>query len=170
MKRKKTVRAVADKSRGARGNMKKYCIEKDIRGEAYKVLIDFLGRYASSVLLIAQDHLATESCQDALRKLADFGEEVERVSEWPGTKLFGGTVLCHKFRASQESLAFVRNHVDSLFSWCWPENPEDLSFAMRDGRILLLTTAHESYAEVAVYEDMVLPPAVEAILNKHHCS
>jgi len=167
MKRKETARAVADKSRGARGNMKTYSIEKDIRGESYKVLIDFLGRYASSVLLIDREYRPTGSCQEALRKLADFGEEVERVSEWPGTKLFGGTVLCHKFRASQESLTFVRNHVDSLFSWCWPDNPEDLSLATRDGRILLWTTAHESYAVVTVYEDMALPPAVEAILNKH---
>ena len=147
--------------------MKKYSIEKDIRGEAYKLLIDFLGRYASSVLLIDQERLATESCQDALRKLADFGEEVVRVSEWPGTELLRGTVLCHKFRARQESMAFVRNRVDSLFSWCWPDNPEDLSLATRDGRILLWTTAHESYAVVTVYEDMALPPAVEAILNKH---
>lgn len=146
--------------------MKTYYIDKDIRGEAYKVLIDFLGRYASSILLMAHDNYATRSCRETLRKLTDFDEMVERVSEWPGTQLLSGkTALRHKFRASLESVNFVRNHVNSLFSWCWPEKPEDLSFAMSDGRVLLLTTAHESYAEVTVYDDMPLPPAIEAILN-----
>ena len=66
---------------------------------------------------------------------------------------------------SPESLKFVRDHVDSLFSWCWSENPEYLSFIMSDGRVLSLTTAHESCAEVTVYDDMTLPPTVEMILS-----
>ena len=146
--------------------MKTYYIDKDIRGNAYKVLIDFFGGYASFVQLIAHDNYATGSCQETLRKLTDFDEMVERVSGWPGTELLSRkTALRHRLRVSPESLKFVRDHVDSLFSWCWPENPEDLSFIMSDGRVLLLTTVHESYAEVTVYDDMALPSTVEMILN-----
>ena len=147
--------------------MKTYYIDKDVRGEAYKALIDFLGRYASHILLIAHDNYATETCQETLRELTDFDEMVERVREWPGTKLFSGkTALCHKFCTSPGAMKFVQAHVDSLFSWRWPDNPEDLSFVMSDGRVLLLTTAHESYAEVTVYDDMSLPPEIEAILKR----
>ena len=42
--------------------MKSYCIHNDIRGENYRVLVDFLGRNASLVQLVAHDVAVSGSC------------------------------------------------------------------------------------------------------------
>ena len=136
--------------------MKSYSIYNDVRGASYKALVDFVGSQASYIQLIAHDGSVTRSCRETLRRFQDFDETVERVNEWPGTRL-DGTAFLHRFHVSPDSLGFVRRHVDSLFSWCWPDNPEDLSFIAEDGTVLLLTTAHESYAELALRNDMNVP-------------
>lgn len=142
-----------------------YIIQRDLQGESYKTLIDFLGSHASHILLVSHEGETTAKCQDTLRRLHFLGATVERVREWPGTILRGeASAFTHRFPVNAASLAFVKGHVKSLFSWRWPDLPEDLCFLGSDKTPLLATTAHEAYAELSVIDDIKIPLELESVL------
>lgn len=147
--------------------MKSYSIHNDLHDKDYRSLVSFLAEYASHIQLITHDGGLSASCREALRKLQNFNESIERVTEWPGTQLLSGTTaLRHRFRVSEESIGFVSHYVDSLFSWRWPELPEDLCFLAADGTPLLISTAHEQYAQLIVADGMSIGEALESALKK----
>lgn len=142
-----------------------YPIQMDLQGEGYKALVDFLGSHATHILLVSHAGETSVRCQDTLRRLHDLGETVERVREWPGTRLYGAaSAFVHRFPVNAESLAFVKGRVNSLFSWRWPEQPEDLCFLNLDNIPLLMTTAHEAYAELSVSDGIKIPFELEEAL------
>ena len=147
--------------------MKSYRIHKDLHGKDYRSLIRFLAEYASHIQLITHDGELSESCRETLCRLQGFNEKVERVNAWPGTQLSPGvTALRHKFSVNMMTVDFVSQHVDSLFSWRWPEQPEDLCFLASDGTPFLILTAHEQYAQLIVQDGMYIDEALESVLKK----
>ncbi len=147
--------------------MKSYSIHTDLHGKGYRYLITFLAEYASHIQLISHDGELSESCRETLCRLRGFNEEVECVNAWPGTQLsLGTTALRHKFSVNKMTVDFISRHVYSLFSWRWPKQPEDLCFLASDGTPLLISTAHEQYAQLIVNDGMYIGEALESALKK----
>ena len=128
--------------------MKTYHIHRDILGADYQCLIRFLAGRATTCQLILHGEPMGLSCREALSSLAELGGETKEVSKWHGTSLeHGATATLCSLPVTPESLEFLLTHVQSLFSWRWPQEPEDLCFEASDGTPLLISTAHEQYAQ-----------------------
>ena len=143
-----------------------YHIHRDILGVNYENLIRFLGRYATTCQLISHDDSITRSCRETLCRLSELGETTVKVSKWHGTRLEPGmTVTLHSFPITPESLHFLLAHVESLFSWRWPDKPEDLCFLTSDEIPLLFSIAHERYAQLSIADDMHISEPLESVLK-----
>lgn len=148
-------------------DMKVFTINNDIQGRAYKELVCLLGGCAATCQLVSHGDPTTQSCKEALSKLVELGATTEEVTEWHGTKLVcGNTAILHAFPVNQETMRFLVFHVDSLFSWRWPDEPEDLCFLASDGTPLLISTAHEQYARLAFADDIGLSVGLEVALEE----
>ena len=147
--------------------MKTYHIHRDILDEAYEGLVMLLGKYCGTCRLVSHGAPIVQSCRDALSRLADLGEVPTVVSEWHGTRLeHGATAVLHSFPMTPSSQDFLMHHVRSLFSWRWPDNPEDLCLLAPDGTPILFSTAHEQYAQLSVADYMRVDVALEAVLKE----
>ena len=147
--------------------MKVFTISNDIQGRAYEELICLLGGCAATSQLVSHGEPTHMSCKAALSRLVELGATTEEVSEWHGTKLLcGNTAILHSFPVNKETMRFLASHVDSLFSWRWPDEPEDLCFLASDGTSLLISTAHEQYARLALADDIGLSDGLEVALEE----
>ncbi|MBE6383504.1 MAG: hypothetical protein E7049_10920 [Lentisphaerae bacterium] len=147
--------------------MKFFNIINDVKGRAYKDLIGMVGRYAATCQLVSHHEPMAQTCKETLSMLAKLGEEIAEVSEWHGTRLSCcNTARLHSFHVNEESLRFLANHVDSLFSWRWPDEPEDLCFLAPDRSPILISTAHEEWARLVLADSMRLSDCLMAVLEK----
>ena len=147
--------------------MKTYHIHRDILGADYQCLIRFLAGRATTCQLILHGEPMGLSCREALSRLAELGGVTKEVSEWHGTSLeHGATATLCSLPVTPESLEFLLTHVQSLFSWRWPQEPEDLCFEASDGTPLLISTAHEQYAQLFVIDDSCVDGTLESVLNR----
>ncbi len=147
--------------------MKTYHIHRDILGADYQCLIRFLGVWAKTCQLISHGEPRGLSCREALSRLVELGGETKEVSEWHGTTLeHGATATLYSLPVTSESLEFLLTHVQSLFSWRWPQEPEDLCFEASDGTPLLISTAHEQYAQLSVIDDSCIDDTLEFVLTR----
>ena len=78
----------------------------------------------------------------------------EKEFEWPGTVTWtdGSLSLIHAdvYRLAPEVEAYILS-ADDLFSWMYPERPEDISFFYK-GKCWIDTTAHEEYCNIYDHE------------------
>ena len=146
--------------------MTTYHIHHDILGMAYESLVRFLGRYATTCQLISHGDPMSQSCRETLFRLSELCEETVEVSEWRGTKLeSGATATLHSFPITSRSLQFLLSTAESLFSWRWPDKPEDLCFLASDGTPLLISIAHERYARLTIADDMPISESLKSVLE-----
>ena len=141
-------------------------IDNDISGEAYESLVRLLCEHATTCQLVSHGKPTVQTCRDALLRLAELGDVTAEVSEWHGTRLYRATATLHSFKVSHKALLFLLTHGKSLFSWQWPDLPEDLCFLAADGTPLLFSTAHEEYAQLTIPENMHVSDALKAVLEK----
>ena len=141
-------------------------IHRDILGADYETLVRFLGRYATTCQLTSHGGPMMPSCRETMSRLSELGEVAAEVSEWHGTKLESGmTATLHSFPITPGSLHFLLEHVGSLFSWRWPDEPEDLCFLAADETPLLISIAHERYAQLTITADMYISEALKSVLE-----
>ena len=146
--------------------MNTYHIHRDILGVAYEILVRFLSRYATTCQLISHGDPMTQSCREIMCFLSELGEVTAEVSKWHGTNLEPGmTATLHSFPITSRSLRFILEHAESLFSWRWPDKPEDLCFLTSDGTPLLMSIAHERYAQLTVADDMYISEELKSVLE-----
>ena len=147
--------------------MKAYSIYQDISGTDYQNLINFLGTYAAVCQLVSHGEPLGQSCKNALNRLVELGADTAKVSEWYGTRLFHGeTATLHRFPITPASIEFISTHAKSLFAWRWPDEPEDLCFEASDGTPLLISTAHERYAQLFIGDGLCLDEALESAIKE----
>lgn len=92
------------------------------------VPIDRLREPANAVMSRLDPHLIT----------------VEHVTEWPGTKTFGGrTEKRFLYRITPDSLHVLATAARDLYAWVNPDLPEDLHLLRQDGSTVLGTIAQE---------------------------
>ena len=147
--------------------MKVFNIQKDVKGKANEDLVCLVGGLAATCQLVSHREPTASSCKEALSMLAKLDEATAEVSEWHGTRLPGGnTAILHAFPVNEKSLSFLAPHVDPLFSWRWPDEPEDLCFLASEGSPILIPTAHEQYARLLFADDMRLNDSLKSALEE----
>ncbi|MDQ6771042.1 MAG: hypothetical protein M3Z54_13765 [Gemmatimonadota bacterium] len=113
------------------------------RGAEYHALLQFLGPRSATFALVWSDQLTFAASADDMRiRLGPFERRTERVSEWPGTQLFGSLVTMRHYASSAGALRVLET-AEGLYSWQAPALPEDLSFSAPDGRTIFASIAHE---------------------------
>lgn len=123
---------------------KTYTISREPSGQAYRDLIGHAATRSKFFGVIQRDE-DPRADASRLASIAQDLEERSRLSAWPGTVLLGGEATCSTYRTSPRSVAFLKEVVNSLYSWTTPL-PEDLHFVRTDGTVFLGTISHEADA------------------------
>jgi hypothetical protein len=125
--------------------MRAYRITREVRGEAYTLLLKAALEEASTFSLVWREHQqyapSATGVRNALRGLQL--RHVKR-DRWPGTLLVNGAASVVTYRAAPGALP-VLLEPGSLLGWRSPAYPEDLSFST-DSAVCLATVAHEGEA------------------------
>ena len=121
-------------------------IQSEPTDATYAALLHFARRHCPTFSLIWRQDvghgLSAHAVADAL---APALIAQERVREWPGTKLLGGSVPMRRYRLTDQALA-VLLEAAGLYAWKAPDRPEDLAFYGADGTVWLGSIAHERMA------------------------
>jgi hypothetical protein len=137
-----------------------YRLASDVRGEAYKLLLEAALEEASTFSLVWRDELdfapSARAMQETLRELQL--RHVKR-DRWPGTVLIGHYASVFTYRATPEALPTLLEP-GSLFGWRAPRYPEDLSFSNDAGTVSLATVAHEA-------EGWIFSPLLATAIERH---
>ena len=126
--------------------------EGDIAGDRYAALVDFLSPRARFVLLVMCDGDGRGRVGRIVDAFAAAGAKAERRSEWPGTRLVGGTATVLTAPSNAGTATFLKASSDSLFGWCAPDRPTDLCFVDARGVAMLETVAHERIGTLRLSE------------------
>jgi len=130
-----------------------------LRHELYRDLIEAGSRRGLTALLVVGDHAGVGTAgQDLLAALRPALIAQTAGSEWPGTRLHGGTAMLHHFELNAESVALLTEAAESLYDWVQPALPQDLCLLRPDGTPWLVTIAHErdAYLELSGAEQREL--------------
>ena len=73
-------------------------------------------------------------------------EHESKSSEWPGTKLLGGTALIRYYKWTEDCANIISNAVNGLYDLKQPDFPEDLCLIRGEGDPFLVTISHEKDA------------------------
>lgn len=79
--------------------------------------------------------------------------DTREVTEWPGTKLFGGTATLNTYLLSESLLLELITVQPNLFMWTQPELPEDICLYRKDHTPWFCTIAHEKEGWFILQED-----------------
>ena len=135
-------------------------------GETYRGLIAFLFQHgASCSVVLRHDAPITQAQQEFLDAALPFLLAQAVRSEWPGTRLLGGTaeVLTYRLAPEMERIFLA---AQGLCDWQSPALPEDPAFYRADGSLLLGTIAHEDdgFLELSAEEHAALYQSVPTLL------
>lgn len=148
-----------------------YNLWEEPTNEIYKRLIIFSLKSCDKFQYVVPHHISqNRSIQEIIKKFEEFQISVTEKSEWPGTKLLRGTATVYQYRLNKESIIFLINSVNSLYSWVQPDFPEDLCLLRDNGDPWLVTISYEkdSYFELTLDEKRELAEAIpELVLSKH---
>jgi hypothetical protein len=121
-----------------------YSFITEPKGDIYRSLLDYsLNDCQYFQLIVRRDWDLSEKGKSAVEKLNSFLIKKEEVSEWPGTKMFGGTVTLLQFVLSLQSVKVLSQLTSGLYSYLYPHFFEDLSMLRPDGEPWLISIAHE---------------------------
>ena len=134
-----------------------------IRGEDYKRFVSFALSNSDAVMLIFQNYgrpfkKRIKEIRHALKpfRIASRNNHKngEKEFKWPGTVTWtdDSLSLIHAdvYRLAPEVEAYILS-ADDIFSWMYPERPEDISFFYK-GKCWIDTTAHEEYCNIYDHE------------------
>lgn len=132
-----------------------------IKGDAYKKVISFALENSDAVMLIFQNYGQPfkKRIQEIRKKLKPFRvasrnnhKKSDDGFEWPETVSWDEYSLIHAdvYRLSPEVKKYILS-ADNIFSWIYPERPEDISFFSK-GECWLSTTAHEGFCDIFDHE------------------
>lgn len=132
-----------------------------IKGDDYKKVISFVLENSDAMMLIFQSYgrpfkKSIKDVRNALKpfRIASRNNHKSRENgfEWPGTITWDDNSLIHAdtYRLSEEVKKYVLS-ADDIFSWIYPERPEDISFFSKC-ECWLSTTAHEGFCDVFDHE------------------
>ena len=89
----------------------------------------------------------------ALESLSPFLKGKLTVSEWPGTILHGQTAQLLRFILNKRSVQVLGELTSSLYSWVYPDLPEDLSLIREDDLPWLVTISHDTDSYLYLSEE-----------------
>ena len=120
---------------------------REPRGESYRQLIDAAIVDTARAYVILQGESIKSSGVARARELLQPERISERlVREWPGTTLLGSTpapATLSEYRCSARLGASLKQLANGLYSWIYPDLPEDLGFVRADGSTWLGSISHE---------------------------
>jgi hypothetical protein len=125
-------------------------ITKNVKGKAYKQLIDFLSKHCNRFAFVEDRQMMDieEERLAYIHGLIAYIEEhlIERriQREWETTRLVDESAYVFYFNLNNATKQFLKDHSNSLFDWSRPELPEDLMFYQND-KCLLATCSHEGF-------------------------
>jgi hypothetical protein len=125
-------------------------ITKNVKGKAYKQLIDFLSKHCNRFAFVEDRQMMDieEERLAYIHGLIAYIEEhlIERriQREWETTRLVDETAYVFYFNLNNATKQFLKDRSHSLFDWSRPELPEDLMFYQND-KCLLATCSHEGF-------------------------
>lgn len=121
-----------------------YSLLYPVEGIGYASLIDELLCMCSYCSLVVRDFDRQNKCvKEYLRQLEMHQDNVECVSEWPGTRLTRGEVADLYWYKLSPALGSMLKMQNGLFSWLSPDTPEDLCFYRSDRSYVLASISHE---------------------------
>ncbi|KNE19368.1 hypothetical protein [Virgibacillus pantothenticus] len=122
-----------------------YKVKVNPKNLIYKQLIDLAFNYCDTFhLVIRKDMGKIRHLKKMLLKIKPSLIELREESEWASTILDDETAYVYYYNTQDATTQdFIKNNVDSLYSWEQPELPEDLSF-FKNGEVWLATSSHEN--------------------------
>jgi len=143
-----------------------FTVTQEPRGEQYRALLGEALRHCDRFSLVQRSEcIIDEAAKKVLVELSPHLREERTVSEWPGTKLLGGTATLREYELSEASAAILGRVAEGLYDWCQPARPEDLVLWRASDGPWLVTIAHErdAYFEVTAAERDELFRAIPAL-------
>lgn len=120
-------------------------ITSEPKNDVYRLLVDLAFDLCDEFILVVRKKYCSDLNNNAkavLEKLNDDLKEMKEQSEWAGTELLGHTAYVYHYHTSPEAREIIKEVSNSLYSWMYPDLPEDLSF-YKSGKPWLVNTAHE---------------------------
>lgn len=135
--------------------MIKYGIYKDVCGNDYKRLIDYLFNRSDAFMLVYFKYTQNEKLKPLTRRiktgLAPYKIKIRHNTVWPTTissdKHYHDIVV---YKTSLEARQYL-DLIDHIFGWEY-YNPIDLCF-FKDGYCMFAVTAHEEFATIYFEDD-----------------
>lgn len=130
--------------------------EREPRGSEFRDLVNWLvPRSREFWLILREDRTPHSQADHVLASLSRWRISSDRVSEWPGTRLYSATATCYRHRCTPSPASALIELSEGLFDWQEPDLPEDLCFLASDQRPLLVSIAHEreAYLDLTAAEE-----------------
>lgn len=135
-------------------------VEGYVRGDDYKKLILFALENSDAVMLIFRSYgrpfkKRIKEARNMLKPFRIASRNNHKIKEdhfeWPGTVTWDQTLIhADIYRLSPEVKQYILS-ADDLFSWMYPDRPEDISFFFK-GECWFSTTAHEEFCDIFDHE------------------
>lgn len=139
--------------------MRQFEIVNGVSGASYHRLLEFFASRAETYLfVVVNEAKISEECRCFVDELKSIGARAYYDNKWPGTTLlYGRKSLLIKGELTPEVFELILKKENALFSWRWPDSPEDLCLFDSRGDVLLSSTTHECFASVMLDdEDLAL--------------
>ena len=137
----------------------------NVTGKAYKELIELACERSDAVSIVYNDY--GRPIKKRIRSLRNMIKpyllhsknnhklKTGEVFSWPGTETWDiSSSICVSFYGINPSIKDVLLSVDSIFSWIYPEKPEDIAF-YKNGNCWLYTVAHEMILVITDHEEEI---------------
>jgi hypothetical protein len=135
-------------------------ITRNVCNDLYRRIIDFaVGRFPMFVFVVSwrrtragkvYENKVSDSVREIISLLEPYLIKRFDTNEWPGTRIFGGTVELFQYHLNDDSANVLTRHSRSLFQWELPNLPRDLSIMRNPEQPWLCTIAHERVSTLYV--------------------
>jgi hypothetical protein len=145
-----------------------YTLIEEPRGARYvQLLRTGLGSCVLATLVERQECKVAPSGKAIIDALKPFLKDERKVSEWPGTTLFGHQATLREYELTESCVDYLSSAVEGLFDWVQPGALEDLVLYRRDGTPWLVTIAHErdGYFVLSLSEFESLPMDLRGLVS-----
>jgi hypothetical protein len=122
---------------------RRFDLRREPRGDDYRALIEYLASLSTAASLIIRPNEHTSEPAE----LASRVRMRRQVTQWPGTITLEPTSTMIEY-ALPDACKALKFAVDGLYEWLCPDRPEDLAMYRPDGTVVLLSCAHERFAEL----------------------
>lgn len=131
-----------------------YTLLEEPMGAEYAGLLRTLSRFCQHALFVVRPTLPLSSYgRKTLHELeCDIVVQEER-QEWPGTQLYGGSVIVYLVKITHSSLETLCGRANRLYAWQQPLLPEDLCLMRNKSEPMLVSISHERDAYLLLSED-----------------